>query len=49
MLALELAALTATPFLWLLAVGPAGAGGAVAVGLCWLALLWPINMTKYVF
>ena len=46
---LGLAALTAAPFLWLLAVGPAGAGGAVAVGLCWLALLGLIILTKYAF
>ena len=49
LLGLGLAALTAAPFLWLLAVGPAGAGGAVAVGLCWLALLGLIILTKYAF
>ena len=48
-LGLGLAALTAAPFLWLLAVGPAGASGAVAVGVVWLGLLGLIILTKYAF
>ena len=49
LLGLGLAALTAAPFLWLLAVGPAGVGGAVAVGLFWLGLVGLIILTKYAF
>ena len=49
LLGLGLAALTAAPFFWLLTVGPAGVGGAVAVGLCWLTLLGLIILTKYAF
>ena len=49
LLGLGLAALTAAPFLWLLAVGLAGVGGAVAVGLFWLGLVGLIILTKYAF
>ena len=48
-LGLGLAALTAAPSLWLLATGPAGVGGAAAVGLAWLALVGLIILTKYAF
>lgn len=41
--------LTAAPFLWLLARGPAGVGGAVAVGLAWLGLVGLLILTKYAF
>jgi hypothetical protein len=43
------AALTAAPFFWLLAAGPAGAGGAVAVGAFWLGLVALLVLTKYAF
>ncbi|GAB3847800.1 hypothetical protein GCM10028822_09720 [Hymenobacter terrigena] len=43
------AALTAAPFLWLLAVGPAGVGGAVAVAAFWLGLVALLILTKYAF
>lgn len=42
-------ALTAAPFLWLLGCGPAGPGGALAVGLAWLALAGLLILTKYAF
>ena len=43
------AALTAAPFFGLLAVGPAGVGGAVAVGAFWLGLVVLLILTKYAF
>jgi hypothetical protein len=49
LLGLGYAGLSAAPFLWLLATGPAGAGGAVAVGLAWLGLVALIILTKYAF
>ena len=48
-LGLGLAGLTAAPFLWLLAVGPAGVGGALALALFWLGLVGLIILTKYAF
>ncbi|WP_426059921.1 hypothetical protein [Hymenobacter sp. B1770] len=41
--------LTAAPFWWLLAVGPAGIGGAVAVAVVWLGLVGLMILTKYAF
>ncbi|WP_210516215.1 hypothetical protein [Hymenobacter terricola] len=49
LLGLGCAALTALPFFWLVAVGPAGRGGAVAVALAWLGLVGMIILTKYAF
>ena len=49
LLGLGLAALTAAPFCWLLAVGPAGIGGATAVAVAWLGLIGLIILTKYAF
>lgn len=49
LLGLSYAALTGAPLLWLLAVGPASAGGAVAVGLFWLGLVGMIILVKYAF
>ena len=49
LLGLGYAAITAVPFLWVLAVGPAGSGGAVAVGLFWLGLVGMLILTKYAF
>lgn len=49
LLGLGLAALTAAPFFWLLAVGPAGVGGAMAVAVAWLGLVGLIILTKYAF
>ncbi|MEL5996406.1 hypothetical protein [Hymenobacter segetis] len=43
------AALTAAPFFWLLAAGPAGVGGTVAVGVFWLGLVALLILTKYAF
>ena len=43
------ASLSATPFFWLLAAGPAGGGGAVAVAAFWLALVALLILTKYAF
>ncbi|MDB5270940.1 MAG: hypothetical protein JWP58_3980 [Hymenobacter sp.] len=43
------AALTAAPFFWLLAAGPAGVGGAVAVAAFWLGLVALLILTKYAF
>jgi hypothetical protein len=43
------AALTAAPFFWLLATGPAGVAGAVAVGAFWLGLVALLLLTKYAF
>ncbi|GAB2872317.1 hypothetical protein GCM10027044_38310 [Hymenobacter ruber] len=43
------AALTAAPFFWLLAAGPAGGGGAVAVASFWLGLVALLILTKYAF
>ena len=43
------AALSAAPFFWLLAVGPAGMGGAVAVAAFWLGLVALLILTKYAF
>ena len=48
-LAVSYAALTAAPFFWLLAVGPAGVGGAVAVAAFWLGLVVVLVLTKYAF
>lgn len=42
-------ALSAAPFLWLLASGPAGVGGALAVATAWLGLVALVIMTKYAF
>ena len=49
LLGLSYAGLSAAPFLWLLAAGPAGTGGAVAVGLAWLGMVALIILTKYAF
>ncbi|WP_035567487.1 hypothetical protein [Hymenobacter sp. IS2118] len=49
LLGLGLGLLTAAPFLGLLAAGPAGVGGAAAVGVFWLALLGLIILAKYAF
>ncbi|WP_046242708.1 hypothetical protein [Hymenobacter terrenus] len=49
LLGLTYAGLSAAPFLWLLASGPAGVGGALAVGLAWLGLVGLIIITKYAF
>ena len=49
LLGLGYSALTAAPFLWVLAMGPAGSGGAVAVGLFWLGLVGVLILTKYAF
>jgi hypothetical protein len=43
------AALTAAPFFWLLAAGPAGMGGMIAVALFWLGLVALLILTKYAF
>lgn len=43
------AALTGAPFFWLLAVGPAGVAGTVAVGAFWLGLVALLILTKYAF
>ena len=43
------AALTAAPFFWLLAVGPAGVAGTVAVAAFWLGLVALLVLTKYAF
>ncbi|MCI1185835.1 hypothetical protein MON38_00260 [Hymenobacter sp. DH14] len=43
------AALTAAPFFWLLAVGPAGVAGTVAVAVFWLGLVALLILTKYAF
>ena len=43
------AALTAAPFFWLLATGPAGVGGTVAVATFWLGLVALLVLTKYAF
>jgi len=48
-LGLGYAALTAVPFFWLLAAGPAGGGGAVVVATAWLGLVGLLIMTKYAF
>lgn len=48
-LGLVYGALTAAPLLGLLAVGPAGPGAAMAVGLVWLGLLGLLILTKYAF
>jgi len=49
LLGLGYAALTAAPFFWLLATGPAGIGGALAVGVAWLGLVGLLILTKYAF
>jgi hypothetical protein len=49
LLGLTYAALTAAPLGWLLATGPAGLAGAVAVSLAWLGLVALIILTKYAF
>ncbi|WP_460503716.1 hypothetical protein, partial [Hymenobacter agri] len=43
------AALTAAPFSWLLATGPAGVPGTVAVGAFWLGLAALLILTRYAF
>ena len=43
------AALTAAPFGWLLAAGPAGVGGMAAAGIFWLGLVALLILTKYAF
>ena len=43
------AALTAAPFFWLLATGPAGVAGMVAVATFWLGLVALLILTKYAF
>ena len=43
------AALTAAPFFWLLATGPAGVAGTVAVAAFWLGLVALLVLTKYAF
>ena len=43
------AVLTAAPFFGLLAVGPAGVGGTVAVAVFWLGLVALLVLTKYAF
>ncbi|MDO7852275.1 hypothetical protein [Hymenobacter convexus] len=43
------AALTGAPFFWLLAAGPAGVGGTLAVGVFWLGLVALLILTKYAF
>ena len=48
-LGLGYGALTAAPLLGLLAIGPAGPGAAVAVGLVWLGLLSLLILVKYAF
>ncbi|WP_213019003.1 hypothetical protein [Hymenobacter negativus] len=48
-LGVSYAALTASPFFWLLATGPAGVGGAVAVAAFWLGLVALLMLTKYAF
>ena len=49
LLGLGYAGLTAAPLVWILAVGPAGLGAAVAVGVAFLSLLVLIMLTKYAF
>ncbi|GAB3320231.1 hypothetical protein ACFQT0_15340 [Hymenobacter humi] len=49
LLGLSYAALTATPFLWLLAGTTAGLGGAMAVAMAWLGLVALLILTKYAF
>ena len=48
-LGLGYAGLTAAPFLGLLGRGPAGVGGALAVGLAWLGMVGLLILTKYAF
>ena len=48
-LGLGYGALSAVPFLGLLATGPAGGGGALAVALAWLGLVGLLILTKYAF
>ena len=43
------AALTAAPLLWVLASGPVGWAGALAVGVAWLGLVSLLILTKYAF
>jgi hypothetical protein len=49
LLGLSYAALTAAPFLWLLASTTAGVGGALAVAVAWLGLVALLILTKYAF
>ena len=49
LLGLGLGALTAAPFLSVLAAGPAGLSGAAAVGLAWLGLAGLLVLAKYAF
>lgn len=48
-LGVGVAALTAAPLLWILATGPAGAGGALGAGVAWLAVVALLILTKYAF
>jgi hypothetical protein len=49
LLGLGYAALTAAPFIWLLAVSSAGGGGAAAVAVFWLGMVALLILTKYAF
>lgn len=49
LLGLGYAVLSAAPFFWLLAVGPAGMGGTVAVAAFWLGLVGLVILAKYAF
>ncbi|GAB3578634.1 hypothetical protein [Hymenobacter daeguensis] len=49
LLGLGYAALTAAPFFWLLAVGPIGGSGALAVAVVWLGLVGLLILAKYAF
>ncbi|MBF9237542.1 hypothetical protein I2I05_09055 [Hymenobacter sp. BT683] len=49
LLGLGFGLLTAAPFLGVLATGPAGVAGAVAVGVVWLGLLGLVILAKYAF
>ena len=49
LLGLGYAGLTAAPFFWLLAVGPVGGGGALAVAVVWLGLVGLMMLAKYAF
>lgn len=48
-LGVSYAALTAAPFFWLLAAGPAGVGGMAAAGIFWLGLVALLILIKYAF
>ncbi|MFD2717398.1 hypothetical protein ACFST9_01645 [Hymenobacter monticola] len=49
LLGMGYAGLSAAPFFWLLAVGPAGGGGAAAVSVAWLGMVGLLILTKYAF